>query len=124
MTRNEILRRFPNATESFIRANSTPEPVAGLPVPKPKCRLQKDALVEGGGKEKSQGSPRLRLVITTARVSPVDPDNVVAKFLIDALRYEHLIKDDTLKDIILEIRQVQVPAKENEGTLVELFPDS
>lgn len=44
------------------------------------------------------------------------------KFLIDALRYEKLIPDDSPDHIILEVRQKKVAHKSEEGTLVEIWP--
>lgn len=75
-------------------------------------------------KEKSPVSPRLRVAITSRRCRLTDLDNLVPKFLIDALRYEKLIPDDSPDHIILEVRQKKVAHKSEEGTLVEIWPQN
>jgi hypothetical protein len=51
-----------------------------------------------------------------------DPDNTVVKWLVDAIRRDGYIRDDTEADILLNVRQVKVRTKEQQGTLVEIVP--
>jgi len=78
--------------------------------------------VADAGKEKGPSRAPLRLRITSRRVRLLDPDNLFPKYLIDALRYEGLIPNDTTEDIILEVRQEKVARKKEEGTVIELYP--
>lgn len=118
MSPNELRRRFPNAKADFIRLNSDAPHLGRISDPLPQRRLQKDPLVESGGKEKSPGRPGYRVTITSRRVTLTDPDNLTPKFLIDALRYQGLIPDDSPDHIILELRQEKVAHKKDEGTAV------
>jgi len=91
--------------------NTVPEPV-----------VRKPAKIENEGKERSPVGPRLRVTITSYRCRLLDADNLCPKFLIDALRYKHLIPDDSPEHIVLEVRQQKVAHKPEEGTVVEIAP--
>lgn len=54
----------------------------------------------------------------------LDADNLAGscKWLVDALRYRHLIPDDSPERIMLEIAQVKTPKKADRGTLIEITP--
>lgn len=122
MTRSELLARYPNASAAFIRRNTDPETVGGLQNTVPKPVVRKSAQIKNEGKERSTVGPRFRVTITSYRCRLLDADNLCPKFLIDALRYEQLIPDDSPDHIILEVRQQKVDGKAKEGTLVEITP--
>ncbi len=128
MTRNEILIRFPRATESFIRRNlSTPSPndpapvVARLPAQKPKPNKRETVLHP---RKAYEGSCRRPTVIIT-RCSPghLDRDNLyaAAKKIIDCLFADGRIPGDSPADIELFVFQKTVSRK-NRGTLIEILP--
>jgi hypothetical protein len=61
------------------------------------------------------------LVFTSYRVKLCDPDNLEIKFVVDALRYCHLIRNDSPKDIAeIRVRQVQVPHFSDEHTEIKI----
>lgn len=124
MTRAEILARYPQASEAFIRRNADSETVGALPNAVPKPSAGKSSEVENSGKEKRPSRARLRVVITSYRARLTDPDNLFPKYLIDGLRYKRLIPDDSPEHIVLELRQEKVATKPEEGTLVEIWPQS
>lgn len=120
VTKNELMRRFPSASAAFIRANSDPltvDPLSGAVV---ECGVQKQPLVASQGKEKSPSGPFYRVTITSWRTRLTDPDNLCPKFLIDAMRYENLIPDDSPAHIVLQVQQIKVPHRGQEGTLVTI----
>lgn len=120
MTRRELQARYPNASESFLRANADPETVGVVPHTVAKSAVRKSAQIENESKERSPVGPRLRVTITSYRCRLLDPDNLCPKFLIDALRYKQLIPDDSPGHIILEVRQEKVASQDREGTLIEI----
>ena len=63
---------------------------------------------------------RSRIRITSKRCRLLDPDNLCVKYIIDALRYTKVIKDDREKDIRLEIFQVKVKTRKEEKTVIEV----
>ena len=86
----------------------------------PEPAIRKPTKILDAGKERSPVGSRLRVKITSYRCRLLDPDNLCPKFLIDALRYQHLIADDSPDHIVLEVRQQKVARKPEEGTLVEI----
>ena len=76
-----------------------------------------------GAKEVEGGDiPRRVVRITSVRNRLLDPDNLVGgcKYIIDALRKAEVIKDDTEKDICLEVYQVKVKTRKEEKTVIEV----
>lgn len=63
---------------------------------------------------------RSRIRITSRRVRLLDPDNLCIKYIIDALRYCKVIKDDTTKEIEVYIKQEKVKKRKEEKTIIEV----
>lgn len=64
---------------------------------------------------------RYAITITARRARPLDADNVVAKFAIDALRYCGVIPNDDARFIAsLAIRQIECKKGETPETIVEI----
>jgi hypothetical protein len=87
---------------------------------KPKRPVRNEPLAKNEGKEKNTGRIHIRFTVYRKRL--IDPDNIIAKYLIDSLRYAGAIPDDRAKDITLEIKQEKT--REEEETLIELFYES
>lgn len=87
---------------------------------KPKRPIRDESLAKDEGKE--AGTGRIHIRFTVRRKRLIDPDNIIAKYLIDCLRYAGAIPDDRAKDITLEIKQEKT--REEEETLIELFHES
>jgi len=117
MNKNEILRRFPNACQSFIAANLEPDrprPVAVMePHPSPKPLATCKA-------EEGVSAPILVRVIST-RKQLCDSDNLAAKFLIDSLRYCGAIEGDEPEKITVEVSQRKVRKGEEEFTVIQVY---
>jgi hypothetical protein len=86
----------------------------------PKRTVQHEPLAKNAGKEKNTGRIHIRFTVYRKRL--IDPDNIIAKYIIDCLRYAGAIPDDRAKDITLEIKQEKT--REEEETLIELFYES
>lgn len=135
MTRDEILQRYPRASESFLRhnaddgagtASSVPCRDAGDPYP---IRSAEPELVICGEPETAvqdqKGDPgRYTVVIESRRRRLLDPDNLVGgvKFFLDSLRYFRVIPEDTTKAIKLVVFQTKVRDKTAEKTVIKVIP--
>lgn len=103
--------------------NATAAPLATrLPnaVLKPLVRRQP---LEADRHEKGS-RPRTRVCVTRYARRLLDVDNLGgAKLVIDQLRYAKLIQDDSPEHIDLELRQVKVASKAEEGTEIVISPE-
>lgn len=115
MTRNEILRRYPNASESFIRANQTED-----------CRALPSAKLEhpilNGVQSQIQGTPkdsqRFSVRVISYRAILCDPDNLCGKYFVDCLRYAGLLSDDTAEIVDYSISQQKCPKAEEKTEII------
>lgn len=122
MRADELRTRFPNASQSFLRANADRAPVAPrLPDAKPK-QAHRDKPVEGP-KPAKEGTAGFVVVITRCSTGSLDRDNLWGgtKALGDALHYSGRTPGDTESDIELIVLQKRV-RRRNVGTLVEIIP--
>ena len=80
--------------------------------------------VEPLGAEEAEGNHPKRSVvrITSIRNRLLDPDNLVGgcKYIIDSLTKAKIIKDDTQKDIRLEVYQAKCATRKEEKTIIEV----
>jgi hypothetical protein len=65
---------------------------------------------------------RVHVRITSYRRRLLDPDNLTAKWFLDACRYARLIRNDRPEDITYEVGQEKVARKEEERTEVVIEP--
>jgi hypothetical protein len=118
MTRNEITRRFPKASEDFIRANLSPD--AALPDAEP-CERKK-ALATDRERE-TQGAGLLHCCFTLARKKLLDVDAKFAstKDLLDCLTIAGVIRGDKEGQITLQVEQRKIQKGETEHTIIEVL---
>ena len=112
---------FANASESTRRLNGEAVATGVSPAKSQPATLPESV---GGNAVQEGGARRARVSITVSRCRLLDPDNAVGgvKFLVDSLRYAGLITDDTARDIELEVRQIKVKTKAQQGTMIEVTP--
>lgn len=116
MSRNEILRRFPNSCESFIRANLSPDD-SGTPA-KLESNLGNAPL---GTKEiQRPDRQRFRVCIRSRRKRLIDQDNLCEKYLVDLLRYSGTIPDDSPDQCEIEVSQSKCKKGELEKIEIEV----
>lgn len=84
-----------------------------------KQATRNEPLAKNEVKEKDSG--RVIINITSYRTRLCDPDNVSPKYIVDAMRYEGLIKNDTIQDIDLTVQQVKVKTRKEERTEIEII---
>lgn len=75
----------------------------------------------GQDEDEERSTGRFKVRITVFRAKLLDPDSCAGavKFILDACRYDKLIRDDNPESIVLEVAQVKAK-KENRGTLIEI----
>lgn len=96
-----------------------PASAGGASKPKPE-RHAKRQLADPAQLEGSE-LPRYIAIITRYTCQRVDPDNLGAKWYIDALRHLGVIQDDTARDIEAAFTTEKVATKEEERTEIELW---
>lgn len=117
MTRNEITRRFPKASEAFIRAN--------LSVGDD----DKPAFVECGAGDapleaeevQRPASERFLVRVTSIRRRLLDEDNLCEKYHVDLCRYSGIIPDDAPGKTKIEVCQIKAGKGEAEKTVIEIY---
>lgn len=67
-------------------------------------------------------SGRVSVRVTSYRRRLLDPDNLCAKWFLDACRYSRLIRDDRPEDITFSVSQEKVTQPEDERTEILIEP--
>lgn len=118
MTREEILQRYPRATESFIRLNAHSDGVAPRSVNQPDRR--DEPVAEDAGEVAYQGRCLVR--ITSFRRVLCDERNLYDKHFVDALKEAGAFVDDSPAYVQVEVSQERVTAPHEERTVITLSP--
>jgi hypothetical protein len=114
MTKNEITRRFPNASAAFMAANLDPEnsgPVAVLEHDPGDASLEAKAV-------QRRDRRRFLVRVTAFRPRLLDEDNLCAKYHVDLCRYAGAIPDDAPGQVKIEVGQVK---SKHEEILIEIY---
>ncbi len=121
MTIEELKKRFPNASRSFLEANTDDHRTDSLPSrPKPE-RNQAPALGQAKKREVC-GMVRPVVQFIGYRVRPLDPDNFAGgcKDLLDGLRHSGLIPGDENWRIQFATDQEKVSSRKEEKTVIRI----
>jgi hypothetical protein len=122
MTRNELKRRFPNATEAFIAANETPVDASG-------SRPANPEPAKGRALDYPQESPKPRRVCDPrcARITfqiysthPADWDNYRIKELQDCLVHAGILDGDEWNILTGQVIPRKAKTKADERTEIEI----
>jgi len=116
MTRNEFIRRFPNASESTIRANSSDSPPSGA---EPQSSAGDESVAEASGENPCPTKCLVR--VTSCRLKLIDGDNLHAKAFVDALKTAGAIFDDSPKWCEVKVDQIKVDYPWQEKTFIEII---
>lgn len=120
MTRNELLRRFPHAKESFLRLNAVDTVGTSLPHPEQReCPAQLGA--DHARETQGPGCPLVRFTLCRVRLLDVDAKYGSTKDLLDGLQHAGLIRGDKEGQITLEVNQVKVKSFKQEKTIIEII---
>lgn len=110
----DLKELFPHASKTFLEINPD-----GIPPSAEPQQVIHDG-TDGQAKRKEKDARRYAVRVTAFRKRAVDPDNLCAKYFIDALRYARVIHDDRAQDIDYSITQKQVEKTSQEKTLIEI----
>ena len=127
MTRAELLARYPNASEAFLRRNldhsaesgdkglcaAQPKRIEGSPLVSPAPRKAK------GGRRTPQ---RYQVTFRVFAVRPADWDNYSIKGLQDLLVTAGLLPGDAWDQLYGTVIPEKVHSKDEEKTVVEITP--
>ena len=116
MTRNDIIKRYPRASESFIKANLDADHSGQDAVLERPARHE--SLAAHKGEEGTAGRIFIRFVSVRKRL--LDPDNLSQKWLLDCLRYCQIIDGDEPEKISIETTQRKAIKGEIERTIIEI----
>jgi len=126
MTRDELLKRFPNASAAFLRNNSDDHP-SRLPARQERKPDTRPALVsapqgKGTGKRSVVPGERYRISFTVHAVRPRDWDNLTAsiKQLQDCLVEAGWLPDDNWKVLEGTVRSDKAASKAEERTEITI----
>lgn len=100
---------------AYCKKHGFPLPDGLSPSPDTQLPSRDGALAKAKGKGSNSGKCAVSIVSYRARAT--DPDALVGKYFLDALRYAGLLFDDRPEDITYEISQ-KACAKKEEKTLV------
>ena len=120
ITKNELAKLgYKIVNGAAVRLDSQPQPNNGLPLER---ILQKPKKSKAGGIRLGFPKPAVRVTVEAFACRPLDPDNQAAAFkhVLDSLRYNGLLYDDSSGDINLQIRATKVETKTEERLLVTL----
>ena len=117
MTYDELAAKFPNASESFLRANSQAavdphsDPDSGQAA-QPKRNVRNAS----PGKAQVQKADTARFLVSycNARKRLLDADNLMSKYQTDMLRYCGFIEDDNAAQVKIVTSQRKVEKDEEE----------
>lgn len=117
MTREEIINRYPNASESFIRANLSDGDSGAV------AKLESNPRNAPLAKEEVQGrdKARFRVCIGSRRKRLIDQDNLCEKYIVDLIRYCGVIPDDAPDKCEIEVSQTKCKKGEQEEITIEVF---
>jgi hypothetical protein len=112
-----LLEMFPRASQSFMKANETPNrSEASSSVPQQSTGKKSLGIDQG----KTGNSSRCVLRYTSRRCRLLDEDNWCTKFFTDALRYCGALSNDTPDKVTISVMQEKVAHRCQEETVIEL----
>lgn len=103
----------------LARRNPELNPTRGVgTIAEPECPVRDGTLRPTPTQKENPSLYKVSVISFRKRL--IDPDNLIAKYHIDAIRYEGLIPDDSAKHIVLEVRQEKVFESNAERTEIEI----
>lgn len=119
MTADELRKRFPNASESFVRQNA--DKVDGVPSCSEHERITgNEPMATPKGTVDNTMRGRVRVKIISFRRRLLDERNLSDKYFVDALVYSGILRGDSPKEVKVEVIQYKVDHQWQEKTTIEL----
>lgn len=115
MTRDQLLIKFPNSSESFIRANCAEDS-------RPAAVVESDprAGALGPCQTKKADHGRFLVRVESVRKRLLDVDNLCEKYVVDCLRYSGIIPDDDSGTTEIKTTQRKAQKDEQEHTVITI----
>ena len=117
MTYDELATKFPNASESFMRANSSAPVDENIDKDSGQAAKSKRSAGDAPlGQKQIQKTDTARFLISylNARKRLLDADNLMSKYQTDMLRYCGFIEDDNAAQVKIVTSQRKVEKDEEE----------
>lgn len=123
MTKNELARRFPNASKSFLETNASDcgERICAVQ-PKPDERLPLDDAGEGEKACWHDASERFEITFTVYSRRPCDWDGYDIKALQDFLCRAGIIPNDGWNTLSGRVYSRKAATEAEEKTIIEITP--
>jgi len=121
-----LAARFPHMSRSARAINFPPHHDHHPHHTGPPAELERDPLARplAAQQTKAQSPSRVHLRFESVRTRLLDPDNISAKWTLDALRYAGIIRGDEPDKITIEVCQRKAQKGEAEHTVVTMtFPE-
>ncbi len=114
-----LLKRFPNASKSFLSSNANFDARNTGAAPVMECNPGDEPLETG--RRKSPMAERVLVRVTSVRRRLLDEDNLCEKYTVDCCRYAGLLRGDEPEKTKIEVRQRKAEKGEQEKTVIEIF---
>lgn len=119
MTRAELLARYPNASESFLRKNADLSPRSSRQPAEPERTPRQT--IEAPTRDQENHPAQFLVRITDVRRRLIDVDNLCGKFHTDFLRHCGCLPLDSPETTTIEVSQRKVRKGELPHTEIEVF---
>lgn len=115
MTRDQLLIKFPNASESFVRANCSEDT-------RTPAVVESDPRIGTLGTSKTEKADhgRFRVRVESVRKRLLDVDNLCEKYAIDCCRYSGLLPSDDPGTTEIQTTQRKAHKGEPEHTVITI----
>ena len=117
MNEHDLRTKFPNASDSFIRANLSAGDTEQV------AKLESNPGHGALGKKKVQRSTgqRFFILVTSVRKRLLDEDNLCEKYHVDLCRYAGILPSDAPGQVQIKVCQRKAGKGENEETIIEIY---
>jgi hypothetical protein len=136
MSPDELRKRLPQASDSFIRANTSPVRASvdeGVRADdradqnrsaRESAELERPIVYAATETVRTEKTPSTRFLVrvTDYRIRLIDEDNLSEKFTVDSLRYCGLLPSDAPGKCKIEVSQKKVHRKDEARVEIEIFP--
>lgn len=119
MNSDELRKRFPWASECFIRQNADKADSVS-PSTEHQRTAGNESVATTTGTHNDPMCNRIRVKIVSFRRRLLDERNLSDKYFVDALVYSGILRGDSPKEVQVEVSQYKVDHQWQEKTTIEL----
>jgi len=114
---DDLTRRFPRASASFLKANLPPDCAGQIAKSEPAVR----PVPLAAGQTQETDSSRFLVCVTSVRKRLLDEDNLCAKFHVDLCRYSGALPVDSPERCQIHVSQRKAEKGEEEKTEITVY---